>query len=131
MDVLDTPVSPELLPPVDGKISQKTEDLVGPYELHDFSFIIFYVLDLLPIRYTESQKLRLKMSMMTLLSLNGLRYSTAVSSASSSSVPASLTDLRSALLPSPQGVTCACLVMPAAGYGWTRLRGCEPARPGV
>ena len=35
-DVLDTPVSPELLPPVEGKISQKTEDLVGPYELHDF-----------------------------------------------------------------------------------------------
>ncbi len=35
-DVLDTPVSPELLPPSDGKISQKTEDLVGPYELHDF-----------------------------------------------------------------------------------------------
>ena len=36
MDVLDTPVSPELLPPEDGQISQKTEDLVGPYELHDF-----------------------------------------------------------------------------------------------
>lgn len=36
LDVLDTPVSPELLPPEDGKISQKTEDLVGPYELHDF-----------------------------------------------------------------------------------------------
>ena len=37
MDVLDTPVSPELLPATgDGKISQKTEDLVGPYELHDF-----------------------------------------------------------------------------------------------
>ena len=35
-DVLDTPVSPELLPPVDGVIAQKTEDLVGPYELHDF-----------------------------------------------------------------------------------------------
>lgn len=35
-DVLDTPVSPELLPPEDGAISQKTEDLVGPYELHDF-----------------------------------------------------------------------------------------------
>lgn len=35
-DVLDTPVSPELLPPTDGAISQKTEDLVGPYELHDF-----------------------------------------------------------------------------------------------
>ena len=36
LDVLDTPVSPELLPPEDGAISQKTEDLVGPYELHDF-----------------------------------------------------------------------------------------------
>ena len=36
-DVLDTPVSPELLPPnEDGTIQQKTEDLVGPYELHDF-----------------------------------------------------------------------------------------------
>ena len=35
-DVLDTPVSPELLPPENGVISQKTEDLVGPYELHDF-----------------------------------------------------------------------------------------------
>ena len=35
-DILDTPVSPELLPAVGGQISQKTEDLVGPYELHDF-----------------------------------------------------------------------------------------------
>lgn len=42
MDVLDTPVSPELLPPKDGVISQKTEDLVGPYELHDF--YLYYVL---------------------------------------------------------------------------------------
>ncbi len=42
LDVLDTPVSPELLPPVDGAIAQKTEDLVGPYELHDF--FLYYVL---------------------------------------------------------------------------------------
>ncbi|MGN1047529.1 MAG: NAD(+) synthase [Eubacteriales bacterium] len=35
-DILDTPVSPELLPAKDGEISQRTEDLVGPYELHDF-----------------------------------------------------------------------------------------------
>ena len=35
-DILDTPVSPELLPAVNGEIAQKTEDLVGPYELHDF-----------------------------------------------------------------------------------------------
>ncbi|MDD3164900.1 MAG: NAD(+) synthase [Oscillospiraceae bacterium] len=36
LDILDTPVSPELLPAKNGEISQKTEDLVGPYALHDF-----------------------------------------------------------------------------------------------
>lgn len=41
-DVLDTPVSPELLPPSNGEISQKTEDIVGPYELHDF--FLYYLL---------------------------------------------------------------------------------------
>ncbi|MBQ2250884.1 MAG: NAD(+) synthase, partial [Lachnospiraceae bacterium] len=41
-DILDTPVSPELLPPTEGEISQKTEDLVGPYELHDF--FMYYIL---------------------------------------------------------------------------------------
>ena len=35
-DILNTEISPELLPPNDGEISQKTEDLVGPYDLHDF-----------------------------------------------------------------------------------------------
>ena len=42
LDILDTPVSPELLPPKDGEISQKTEDIVGPYELHDF--FLYYIL---------------------------------------------------------------------------------------
>ena len=42
LDVLDTPVSPELLPPENGKIAQITEDLVGPYELHDF--FLYYIL---------------------------------------------------------------------------------------
>lgn len=42
LDVLDTPVSPELLPPKDGEIAQKTEDIVGPYELHDF--FMYYIL---------------------------------------------------------------------------------------
>ena len=36
LDILDTPVSPELLPAKDGEITQKTEDIVGPYDLHDF-----------------------------------------------------------------------------------------------
>ena len=42
LDVLATPVSPELLPPKDGEIVQKTEELVGPYELHDF--FLYYLL---------------------------------------------------------------------------------------
>ena len=42
LDILDTPVSPELLPPEEGQIAQKTEDLVGPYELHDF--YLYYAL---------------------------------------------------------------------------------------
>lgn len=41
-DVLATPVSPELLPPENGNISQKTEDLIGPYELHDF--FLYYMM---------------------------------------------------------------------------------------
>ncbi len=41
-DILDTPVSPELLPPKDGVISQVTEDIIGPYELHDF--FLYYIL---------------------------------------------------------------------------------------
>ncbi len=46
-DVLDTPVSPELLPAKDGEIAQKTEDIVGPYELHDFFLYHF-------VRYGEA-----------------------------------------------------------------------------
>ena len=41
-DILDTPVSPELLPPSEGEITQRTEDIVGPYELHDF--FLYYIL---------------------------------------------------------------------------------------
>ena len=54
MDVLDTPVSPELLPPENGKISQKTEDIVGPYELHDF-----YLYYLMRFGFTPSKIYRL------------------------------------------------------------------------
>ena len=53
-DILDTPVSPELLPPADGEIAQKTEDIVGPYELHDF-FLYYF----LRYGYTPSHIYRL------------------------------------------------------------------------
>lgn len=53
-DILDTPVSPELLPPENGEIAQKTEDLVGPYELHDF-----YLYYMLRMGYTPEKILEL------------------------------------------------------------------------
>ena len=53
-DILDTPVSPELLPPENGEIAQKTEHIVGPYELHDF--FLFY---LVRFGFTPSKILRL------------------------------------------------------------------------
>ncbi len=52
-DILDTPVSPELLPPKDGKISQKTEHIVGPYELHDFFFVLSYAFWFKTVKDTE------------------------------------------------------------------------------
>ncbi|MDW7659735.1 MAG: NAD(+) synthase, partial [Bacillota bacterium] len=42
LDIVATPVSPELLPPQNGEIAQKTEHIVGPYELHDF-FLYYFV----------------------------------------------------------------------------------------
>ena len=53
-DILNTPVSPELLPPENGNISQKTEELVGPYELHDF-FLYYF----LRFGFTKEKILRL------------------------------------------------------------------------
>lgn len=53
LDIIDTPVSPELIPAdEDGNIRQKTEELVGPYELHDF--FLYYVLrfGFRPLKYS-------------------------------------------------------------------------------
>lgn len=57
-DVVNTPVSPELLPPTaDGQISQKTEDLVGPYELHDFFLYYFLRLGFTPSKIFRIAKI--------------------------------------------------------------------------
>ena len=71
-DVLDTPVSPELLPPKDGEISQKTEELVGPYELHDFFLYYMVRLGFSPRKILELQGVHLKAHMMMKLLKNGL-----------------------------------------------------------
>jgi NAD+ synthase (glutamine-hydrolysing) len=51
LDVVNTPISPELMPADnDGNIQQKTEDLVGPYELHDFFLYYFLRMGFRPIK---------------------------------------------------------------------------------
>ena len=106
-DILDTPVSPELLPPKDGQIAQKTEDLVGPYELHDF--FLYYA-----VRWGFSPRKVFRLALYAL----GDRYdrdtllrwleNTAGSSPSSSSAPACLTGQRWEPSPSHPGVTGGC-----------------------
>ena len=71
-DVLDTPVSPELLPPnEDGTIQQKTEDLVGPYELHDFFMYHILRFGVGPEKLFRIAKLALLVSMMKKRYING------------------------------------------------------------
>ncbi len=55
-DILATPVSPELLPAVNGEIAQKTEDIVGPYILHDFFLYLFVRLGYSPKKIYEVAK---------------------------------------------------------------------------
>ena len=69
--MLDTPVSPELLPPKDGEIAQKTEDLVGPYELHDFFLYYFLRMGYEPGKIYRIAKLSLPGSMTTRQFING------------------------------------------------------------
>ena len=88
-DVLATEISPELLPPEGGKIAQKTEELVGPYELHDF-YLYHAIRWGFPPRkvFFPGQAGRSRANMRTPSSKNGWSVFTAASSRSSSSVPA-------------------------------------------
>ncbi len=95
-DVLDTPVSPELLPPKDGEISQKTEDLVGPYELHDFFLYYMLRFGYPPRKIYRAAAKPLRACTMTRPSRNGSRPSMPpLLSRSSSSAPACPTARRS------------------------------------
>ena len=79
LDIVDTPISPELIPADEnGNIKQITEDLVGPYELHDFFL----------------QRVRLRICMMKRPLRSGCKYSSAVSSISNSNALVCRTDLR-------------------------------------
>ena len=107
LDVLDTPVSPELLPPKDGEIAQKTEELVGPYELHDF--FLYYMLR---FGFTPGKIYRMACrafagSMTKPLSKSGLAPFTGGSSPSSSNAPACRTAQGGSVTLSPEGISDA------------------------
>ena len=116
------PVSPELLPPKDGEISQKTEELVGPYELHDF--FLYYM-----VRFGYSPR---KIFRVARLAFQGtyddetikkwLVIFTAASSSSSSSVPACRTVRRSDPSQYRREEICVCQAMPACVCGRESLK---------
>ena len=118
-DILATEVSPELLPPdKDGKIAQKTEDIVGPYELHDFFLYRAIRCGDTPERvlYLAGYAFRGIYPRETLLFW--LKNSTGVSSRSSSSARASRTGSRSVRSPCLRGRTGGCLRTRPRPCGW-------------
>ena len=122
-DILDTPVSPELLPAIEGKISQKTEDLVGPYELHDFYLTTPSAGALAPGRCCVLRSGPLRGGMTGRRSSTGSGTSTAGFSPSSSSAPASPTGPRWAPWPSAPVATGGCLAMRWRLCGWRSWEG--------
>ncbi len=117
-DILNTPVSPELLPPEDGVISQKTEDIVGPYELHDF--FLYYVL-----RFGCTPRKIFRLAVYAFDGTYGeeeiekwLTPSIEDFSVSSSNAPVCRTARKSVLWQSLREEICVCLRMPVCAYGW-------------
>lgn len=95
LDIVDTPISPELIPADEnGNIKQITEDLVGPYELHDFFCTTSCVVASVLPRYFSLQRVRLRICMMKRPLRSGCKYSSAVSSISNSNVLVCRMDLR-------------------------------------
>ena len=95
LDVLDTPVSPELLPPdKNGEIAQKTEDVVGPYELHDFFLYYLVRFGFEPNKIYYLAKKHLQENTIMPQSKSGSQPLSEDSLLSSSSVHVCLTDRR-------------------------------------
>lgn len=95
LDIVDTPISPELIPADEnGEIKQKTEDLVGPYELHDFFLYYFLRFGFRPSKIFYLANIAFKDMYDEKPSRNGFLPSSVVSLINSSSVLACRTVLK-------------------------------------
>ena len=121
LDIVDTPISPELIPADEnGNIKQKTEDLVGPYELHDFFLYHFLRFGSHPSKiYFLAQKPSQASTTMQ-RSRNGSTPSSAASSNINSNAVACQTAPRSAPSASHHVVTGVCRAMRCRDSGWKR-----------
>lgn len=126
LDVLDTPVSPELLPPDEnGKINQKTEDLVGPYELHDFFLyqIIRFGYHPAKILFLAEKAFAGEYDRATLLKwLKNFYRRFFIQQFSVLVCPMARRSGHCACLPEATG---ECLPMQSAAFGWTRSKSCN------
>jgi NAD+ synthase (glutamine-hydrolysing) len=126
-DILATPVSPELLPHRDDEIAQKTEEIVGPYELHDFFLYHMLKEGAAPQKILFLAKTAFKTAMMTRRSESGCVFFSSASFRSSSNEAACLTARRSEPSPSRPEATGACPATPRCRFGsmrWTRRCRC-------
>ncbi len=129
LDIIDTPVSPELLPADrEGNIAQKTEDLVGPYELHDFFLYNFVPAGFRPakIAFLAEQAFAGSYDRETIVSGSG--SSSAASSRSSSSARRCPTARRWVPSRSRRAATGACPPTPRRRCGSASWRNSERAR---
>ena len=116
-DVLDTPVSPELLPQEDDKIVQKTEDIVGLMNFMISLFIIWYVLVMNLVNFIKRQNLPSKINIIKIQLKNGYVYSTGVSLVNNLNVVVSPMVQKLDLSLYPHVVIGVCQVMPMFKYG--------------
>ncbi len=124
LDIVDTPISPELIPADEhGNIKQKTEDLVGPYELHDFFLYHFLRFGASPAKIYFLAKRAFGETYDDSTSRNGSIPSSAASSSNSSSAVVCRTARKWAPSASPLVETGECRATQWLRFGWMRSQG--------
>ena len=120
-DILNTPVSPELLPAAEGKISQLTENIIGPYELHDFFLYYFIRHGFSPKKSLGWQINAFKDTYSADEIQNGSKFLSNGFSIISSNDPVFPTDRKSVRFRFRREGIGACQAMPLLKYGSIRL----------